>query len=227
MTVPFFPAYDLEASFGKAMREVFRDVSAFKVNKPSFTVDAGATSIVFPEVGVDWRSVTYTGNTETGKIVVFAPEGLVARIDFVHPQPEITVEPYIRFSTYVVSDPREVSFDIMKYYGNPLDANQQDRTIPVAVTMLTNFDIQRRAAYGESAEVYGTLCVYSSAATGGLQTLKTEAKKFYEAQKTSRPAFGVLGIKNLWLDPPRYMYYEEQGACNECQMDFSALIQIS
>ncbi|MCK7507725.1 MAG: hypothetical protein MZV70_29205 [Desulfobacterales bacterium] len=228
MTVTMFPAYDLEASFGKAVRSVFRDSTLFQVDMPSFTVAAGATSITFPEVGVDWRTVTLTGNTSAPRIVVFAPEGLVARMEFTAPQTNaITVSAYKRFTTYFVGDPRDVSFELMKYYGNPLSGTQQARHIPLAVTMITHVEMTRRAAFGEAAEVFGTLCVYGDADAGGLEVLKAEVKKIYEQARVLRPGFGTAGIKNFILDPPTYAYYQEVGAVNEARFDFISSIQIA
>lgn len=227
MTLPYFPAHDLEASYGKAVREVFRDSSAFQVDMPSFSVPAGAESIIFPEVGVDWRGVTLTGNINAPRIVVFAPEGIVARMEFSVPQTDpITVSAYHRFSTYFVGDPRELSFDLMKYFGNPLSVDAQTRRIPIAVTLISYVDVHRRAAFGEEATVHGTLCVYSDAAAGGLDTLKTEAKKVYEQAKALRSSFGAKGIKGFVLNPPVYDMYEDVGAVNEARFDFVSSILI-
>ena len=226
----YYPIHDLNTSVSKTLKSVFMDVETLKIDAPGFPVDNGTngiTTIIFPHVGVDFRTVTITGDDGSGSPLVMAPEGLVARWEYPTPQAgPLTVSDYKLYSTYFVGDPRDLSFDLFTYYGDPLGGNKQIRHCPLAIPLVNHSELDRQAGMGETANIYGSIAVYSSADSGGTENMMDEMKKILEATRANLPLFGQAGLQAFRTGIPRYNTYSDGGLLFEGLLDFSCFVKV-
>lgn len=224
---PAYPVYDLEGSICRTIKEIMMDVPELAVTQPGFVVQGPVSKIVFPMVGVDFRSVTMSGDDGSGHPVALGPEGLVARWEFLVPQAgPITVNPYRTYTTYFAGDPTDLSFDPYNYYGNPLAGSQQQRQVPLAVPIVTAVFPERQAGMGESAQIFGGIQVFSNEQGGGVRQLKAEVRKIYEAIKANLPEFGIRGLQQFRVDPPAYDVWRDKGLVYEGAIKFHTWVKV-
>lgn len=223
----YYPIHDLNTSVARTIKTILMDVPELKIDQPGFTVQGPVSTIVFPTVGVDFRTVILTGDDTTGAPLVMAPEGLVARWDYPTPQAgPITVSDYKTYSTYFVGDPRDLSFDLFTYYGDPLATAKQVRHCPIAIPLITHSELSRQGGMGQSAFVYGTIAVYSSADSGGSEHMMDEMKKILTACTDNLPKFGEAGLQVFRTQIPKYSTYQDGGLLFEGLLDFSLMVKV-
>lgn len=229
------PIEDLREFTALTVRKILMDLPAFRVEKPGFqkVFPSGtpAKELQFPEVGVDFRTVTPTGHVGNFTPQVLTPDGLVARLAFQQDQAgrTISIAPYTAWTTYMLGVVDEIPFDLFTWYGDPDAKDKQRRTIPLLLPLVEDWDISRRAGAGASASVFGTLVMYGTSSPDSKRLLKTEAAKVYNAVRSNGDKFTEAGIKSFQLDPPTYSYCrpdDGNGLLLEAQMKFSGLVKL-
>ena len=227
------PAEDLEEYVTRTFRKVLIDLPAFAVPcagfSAPFTALASGKEIIFPQVGVDFRTVTSAGFTGAAPTpLVLTPEGLVAKL--VYPTDQtgtITIPAYSSWSTYCVGVVSDLTFDLFTWFGDPAAKDKQQRTIPLLIPTIDGWDMKRLTGRGEQATIMGTVVMYGTANTSALRTLKTEAGKAYNAIRNNAVLFTAAGLTHLQIDPPTYSFVapsEGKGLMYEAQMKFSTLV---
>lgn len=229
------PVEDLNEFTARTVRKVLMDLPEFRLDMPGFqkVFPAGTPAKVlqFPKVGVDFRSVTLSGQNGAFHPEVLTPDGLVARLAFDSDQAgrTITVEPYVSWTTYMVGVVDEVPFDLFTWYGDPDAQDKQKRTMPLLVPLVDDWQVNRFSGRGETANVYGTLVMYGTTTPDAQRELKVEAAKVYNACRANGDKFVAAGIKSFLLDPPTYGFCrpeEGNGSLLEAQMRFSGLVKL-
>ena len=227
----YFPAEDVADSVAYAMKSVLVDMPEFRKQAPGFTATlaAGDTVISFPEVGVDFRTVTPTGIIGTWAPEVLVPEGVVARIRTTDPQPAgtVTIPTYDEYTTFFVGQVDDLPFDWFSYLGDPLSGVKQARTIPLGMAVVDTFRVARYAGRGEEARITGYFCIYAGASQGGRATVKTECGKLIRKLRGNQHIFGSVGIQNLLVRPPMYGIYAADAAITEGAIQFSCTVRLS
>ena len=225
------PIEDLKEFTALTVRRVLMDLPEFQQAKSSFQKAVTGKELQFPEVGVDFRTVVLHGHTGKFMPQALSAEGLVARVNFEQQQTgqTITVDAYTAWTTYFVGIVDEIPFDLFTYYGDPLAGEKQKRTIPILVPLVENWNINRMAGRGETANVSGTLVMYGTSSPGSKKVLKEEAGKVYNAIRNHGDKFTQAGIKSFLVEPPTYATCtpeEGNGRLLEAQMRFSGLVKL-
>jgi hypothetical protein len=229
------PIEDLREFTARTVRKVLMDLPEFRTSMPGFQKAFPSGTLVkelqFPVVGVDFRTVTLTGHSGAFTPQVLTPDGLVARVAFDADQQgrTVTVDPYTSWTTYMVAVVDEVPFDLFTWYGDPDAKDKQKRTIPLLVPIVEDWQVNRYAGRGETANVVGTLLLYGTATPDSQRILKVESAKVYNAVRANGDKFTMAGIKSFLVDPPTYSFCrpeEGNGVLMEAQMRFSGLVKL-
>lgn len=221
---------DLEQSIAAISKAALMDLTDLHIQETGFTTHPdGRGFIQFPHVGVDWRSVTTTGNTEAVYPEVFTETGMVARLVF---QPadhatDITIGNYSRFSTYIVGSIDDLPFDLFTWVGDPAGSDKVERSIPIMVPVLRDTHLVRQSARGEYVNAYGYFCIYGGAKQGGISKVKAETAKLYAAIKNNPHNFTSRGMTQMLVEPPKFNTYTKDAALYEGTIPYSCVIRIA
>ena len=229
------PIEDLREFTALTVRKVLMDLPAFQTTQAGFSTTfapgMNTKELQFPQVGVDFRTVTVHGNVGNFVPQVLTPDGLVARLAFDTDQSgrTVTVDPYTTWSTYMVGVVDDIPFDLFTWYGDPNATEKQKRTIPLLIPLIEGWSISRLSGRGELASVWGTLLVYGTSSPNARRLLKTEAAKVYNAIRANGDQFTAAGIKSFLVEPPTYAFCRPEqgnGLMLEAQMSFTGLVKL-
>ncbi len=230
MAMTYFPPEDIHSNVCRAIRAVMADASVFRISEAATTinVDPATNTFVFPQVGIDFRSVIVHGNSHPFTISVNTPNGLSADLIFAGHEPAaLTLDPYVRWSTYFVGDLSDVQYDIFTYFGDTELQAKRQVNVPMCVPFVEEVMTQFQAGQGETAYIRGSIVMLGNTASGGLRTIKAETGKLFHAARKNASLFTEKGMKGIRLHPPMYSTYSDLGGLYESVTPFSAYIRFA
>lgn len=226
----FFPPTDLESSVAGAIKTALMDLDAFHIDAPGFSVIVDAeASILFPFVGVDFRTVAAIGCDSSPTPEVFTDKGMTAKLYFGMDDRGKTVEiqDYQRFSTYMVGNIDDLGFDLFTWVGDAVGSSKIQRDVPLLIPVITDTLLVRQSARGEYVHVHGYLCVYGGASQGGLAKVKSETAKLYLTIKDNANLFTEQGMTRMLIEPPKFNTYTKDSVLFEGTVPFSCVVRIN
>lgn len=228
--IVYFPADDLDSSIAAATKRALMDLSNLHIPCPGFTdTSDGSGYLNFPDIGVDFRTVTVSGNTMPLYPQVFTDSGMVARmrVDPADVGNPLTVSAYSRYSTYIVGNLDDLPFDLFTWVGDPAGADKRERSVPIMIPVIRDSFLVRQSARGEYVRTHGYFCIYGGANQGGISNVKSETSKLYRAIKTHGNLFTTNGLTQMLVEPPKYQTYTKDSVLYEGVIPFSCMARIS
>lgn len=226
--INYFPIDDLDTSIAQATKKALMDLPEFQKDQPEFTalVD-GQNRLIFPVVGVDFRTVAPTGHSGSYHPEVLTPNGIVSRLLFSEPQTgEITIPAHKSFSTYFVGAVDDLPFELFTWAGDVNASEKQEREIPIGIPVIQGFNVVRTAGRGEYLKIHGYFTVYGGAKQGGISSVKAETAKLYYAIRNHPEKFTQQGLTQMLIDPPQYSTFTKEAVLYEGVVKFNCVARI-
>jgi len=226
--IKFFPIDDLDSSIAEATKKALMDLPEFLKDQPEFMdYTNGDRKLVFPVVGVDFRTVAPTGHTGTFHPEVLTPNGIAANLVFADAQAgEITVPAYKSFTTYFVATVDDLPFELFTWAGDPKADQKHEREIPISIPVVQGYNVHRTAGRGEYLKIHGYFTVYGGSKQGGITAVKAETAKLYHAIRSHTDKFTSQGLTQLLIDPPQFSTFAKDAVLYEGVIKFTCVARI-
>jgi hypothetical protein len=225
--IKYFPVDDIATSVAESFKRVLISLPEFTQDKPGFVAPANSLKeLVFPEVGVDFRTVTISGHTGSYYPQVLTPHGITAKLVFdTFQDNDITVDPYKAFTSYAVGSIDDLPFDVGTWAGAP-ETDKSSGDIPIIIPVLQDYQITRNSGRGEHLYLMGYFTVYGGANQGGISKVKAETAKLYHAIRNNTGKFTAEGFTQLLIDPPQFRTFSDQTVMYEGSIRYGCVVRI-